>query len=118
MDKIISEIKRQVNLHLSMWSILATDEQVNDIIESVINGNSAFQLIYTDRKIDNRLRLYSLFEFKVLKREDIKLEIGKYGNNLFSYDGGKRFQWREEETLLIDIDKIRDLKLNQILTNG
>lgn len=113
MSNIIFEIKRQVELHLSMWRILSTDDQIIEIVESVISGNSAFQLIYTTHEINPGV--YSLIEFKTLKREDVKLEIGKYGNNLFSYDGGKRFQWKEDETLLIDIDIIRELKLNQIL---
>jgi hypothetical protein len=37
------------------------------------------------------------------------------GGTIYSYDGGKRYQWFESETLLIDLKLLREYKLNEIL---
>ena len=34
---------------------------------------------------------------------------------VFHYDGGKRFQWFETETLILNPSIIREMKLNQII---
>ena len=47
---------------------------------------------------------------KIVFREETDITSAAY-----SYDGGKRFQWFETETLLLDASLIREIKLNQIL---
>ena len=38
-----------------------------------------------------------------------------YGQKLWSYDGVEKFQYSSDETLKLDIQKIRELKLDNIL---
>ncbi len=105
-----SEINSQVISHLIKYGLYVgvTKELPKQIANSVLSGNYAFQLIYDDT--------YQVIEWKALDRNlvcsimDITLT-----ENIFSYDGGKRFQWSERETLLIDMRVIREYKLNNIL---
>lgn len=43
------------------------------------------------------------------------LSDAHYGQKLWSYDGGKNFKYSSIETLKLDIQKIRELKLDKIL---
>lgn len=105
-----SEIKSQIFDHLNKFGLTSNvnfSTIVDDIIISVTNGNTAFQLIYDET--------FTLIDWKVLNRYLIKSLPGVSGGLIFSYDGGKRYQWSKEETLLIDMRLIREYKLNEIL---
>jgi len=101
-----SEIKSQVINHLNRFDIFSS-RVVDDIVNSVIDGNFAFQLIYDDTS--------TLIEWRVLDWNLVKQRPDTNGGLIFSHDGGKRYQWFESETLLIDMRIIRELKLNNIL---
>lgn len=101
-----SEIRSQILNHLNRYDI-APNHFVEDIIESVLVGNSAFQIIYDDYS--------SIISWKVIDRLFIKSLPGVDGGTIFSYDGGKRYQWSEGETLIIDMRLLREYKLNEIL---
>lgn len=105
-----SEIRSQIVKHLNEFSLTTNvnfSTIVDDIINSVTKGNTAFQLIYDET--------FTLIDWKVLNRYLIKSLPGVSGELIFSYDGGKRYQWSKEETFLIDMRLIRECKLNEIL---
>jgi hypothetical protein len=87
------------------------EKDIDEMVEAVLNGTYAFQIIYSDME-DN----YSFYSFiprdyrKIVFREETDQTSAAY-----SYDGGKRFQWFETETLLLDSSIIREMKLNQII---
>ena len=101
-----SEIRTQIVNHLNRYDIVS-NHIVDEIIDSVLAGNSAFQIIYDDD--------FSITSWTILDRVLIKSMPGIDGGTIYSYDGGKRYQWFESETLLIDLRLIREYKLNEIL---
>lgn len=107
---IRTEIKNQIINHLNKFDLTSNinfSTIVDDIINFVTEGNTAFQLIYDET--------FALIDCKVLDRYQIKSLPGVNGELIFSYDGGKRYQWSKEETFLIDMRLIREYKLNEIL---
>lgn len=77
------------------------------IINKVLSGIFAFRLIYDEYG--------ELLEVIDLDWRLIKLSNHITGETIISIDGGKRYQWSYNEILLIDIDTIRDWKINSIL---
>jgi hypothetical protein len=111
-------LHREIKSHLDRWSILYDSKQMDSIIELVIGGCSAFQLIYSDfnSTVFSKEKYLCLAEVKPLDRGKIKKRYDTITQSLiFSYDDGVRYQWFEKETLLIDISLIRDLKIENIL---
>jgi hypothetical protein len=100
-----SEIRTQIVNHLNRYDIVS-NHVGDDIIDSVLAGNSAFQIIHDD---------FSITSWTILDRSLIKSMPGIDGGTIYSYDGGKRYQWFESETLLIDLKLLREYKLNEIL---
>ncbi len=105
-----TEIESQITNHLTKHGLYAgvVKDFSKHLVNSVLSGNYAFQLIYGGD--------YRVEEWKVLDRNLVCSTMGPtLTEKVFSYDGGKRFQWSEQETLLIDMRIIRELKLNTIL---
>lgn len=90
-----------VRYNLKFW------EKSSEIIKYVKEGVYAFQIIYNENS-----------EVILIKPLDctkvIQIDI-HCAQNLWSYDGGKQFKYTSKETLKLDIQKIRELKLSQLL---
>ncbi len=86
------------------------------MVEEALKGTYAFQIIYSNIDYEDRMFNYSLYSFikldhsKIVFREETEQTSATY-----SYDGGKRFQWFDTETLLLDPSIIREIKLNKII---
>ena len=94
--------------------MLIHKKDIDEMVDEALKGTYAFQLIYNDMKdTEFDCSFYSFIPIdyrKIVFREETDQTSAAY-----SYDGGKRFQWFETETLLLDASIIREIKLNQII---
>ena len=101
--------------HFAKYHIWISKPDVERIYDNVINNQVyAFQIIYNDcpvQKIGSRVIRYV---FKEHKNLDHKLLVNDEDLEMWSYDGGKRFQWSEAETLAFDLSFIRNQKLDEL----
>ena len=95
-------IKAEVNYHKVRYNLQFSDEKTSEILQYIKEGVYAFQLIYDENQ--QVILVKPLDWTKVLSTLDC-----------WSYDGGKNFKYSSIETLKIDIQKIRELKLEEIL---
>lgn len=111
----ISEyIRSEINKHLKKYKMHASNEDIDEMVTETLNGTYAFQLIYVD--VYNELNDYKLHSFIPIDYKKIVVkEESQYNARVYSYDGGKRFQWFERETLIFDVSTIRNIKLNKII---
>jgi hypothetical protein len=80
---------------------------LDDMISEVLNGVYAFNLLYNDN--------YQIISFNVIDYKKVLFKPASgYLNSTYSYDNGKRYQWFEKETLLIDASLIRNFKLKEL----
>jgi len=113
--EIIDYIRSEISKHMNKYSIRVHKNDIEEMIEEVLKGTYAFQIIYNT--LNDKNFAYSLHSFipinhrKIVFRRDE--EESYYAG--YSYDGGKRFQWTEMETLVIDSSIIREIKINQII---
>ena len=104
---MIEVIKSELDLHKVRYGLSFSDKVTDEIISYVKGGVYAFQLIY-DKK--NEVTLVKKLDWtKVVQNLDFSLTLWSYG--------GGRFQYSSRETLKIDIQKIRELKLEKIFTH-
>jgi hypothetical protein len=96
-------IKAEVNYHKVRYNLQFSDEKTSEILQYVKEGVYAFQLIYNENQ--QVILVKPLDWTKVLSTLDC-----------WSYDGGKNFKYSLIETLKIDVVKIRELKLEEILS--
>ena len=96
-------IKAEVNYHKVRYNLQFSDEKTSEILQYVKEGVYAFQLIYNENQ--QVILVKPLDWTKVLSTLDC-----------WSYDGGKNFKYSSIETLKIDVVKIRELKLEEILS--
>lgn len=109
--KGIKEVIKEIvvkELHERGFNIFTDNfkEKADLIVDKVLSGTFAFQLIYDDN-----------FEIESVYDLDWRLVKSNQDQNpsyRFSIDGGKRYQWSYNEILLISVDLIRDLKINNI----
>jgi hypothetical protein len=105
-------IKAELDLHKVRHDLSSSDEITDEIISYVKRGIYAFQLIYDDWKKTNNIILVKPLDWtKVVQNLDFSL-------TLWSYDGGEKFQFSSIETLKFNIQKIRDLKLEEIFNEA
>lgn len=107
MSELENYIEGQVRSHLVRWEIDATELQVERIVSSVLSGDSVFNLIYDE---NGSLLIHSAIDASMVV---FRPGDGYYVNS-YSYDGGRRFQWYEKETLVIDRAGVREVKLSGI----
>jgi hypothetical protein len=113
-------IRGEITRHLEIYKISYRNEQIDEMVESVLAGTGAFQIIF-EQVIDpfgeDGVERYFLERWKSLDRK-LVLKIGQiYGTTMhftYSYDGGKRYQWSEMETILIDLEALREIKLKNL----
>ena len=96
-------IESEVNYHKVRYNLQFSDEKTSEIRKYVKEGVYAFQLIYNENQ--QVILVKPLDWTKVLSTLDC-----------WSYDGGKNFKYSSIETLKIDVVKIRELKLEEILS--
>ena len=96
-------IKAEVNYHKVRYNLQFSDEKTSEILNYIKEGFYAFQLIYNENQ--QVVLVKPLDWTKVLSTLDC-----------WSYDGGKQFKYSSIETLKIDVVKIRELKLEEILS--
>ena len=105
-------IKAELDLHKVRYDLSFSDKVTDEIISYVKGGIYAFQLIYDDWKKANNIILVKPLDWtKVVQNLDFSL-------TLWSYDGGEKFQFSSIETLKFNIQKIRDLKLEEIFNEA
>ena len=91
-----------INKHIVRYNLLFGFVISSEIHKYVKEGVYAFQLIYNENQ--QVILIKPLDWTKVLSTLDC-----------WSYDGGKNFKYSSIETLKLDIQKIRELKLDKIL---
>ena len=91
-----------INKHIVRYNLLFGFVISSEIRKYVKEGVYAFQLIYNENQ--QVILVKPLDWTKVLSTLDC-----------WSYDGGKNFKYSSPETLKLDIQKIRELKLDKIL---
>jgi hypothetical protein len=111
---MIEVIKSELDLHKVRYDLSFSDKVTDEIISYVKRGVYAFQLIYDEK---NEVTLVKKLDWtKVVQNLDFSAVPPCLSLTLWSYGGG-RFQYSSRETLKIDIQKIRELKLEKIFTN-
>jgi len=112
--EISKYIRKEITKHMDKHRMLIHKKDIDEMVEEALKGTYAFQLIYNDMKdTEFDCSFYSFIPIdhrKIVFREETDQTSAAY-----SYDGGKRFQWFETETLLLDASIIREIKLNQII---
>jgi hypothetical protein len=109
-------IRTEISNHMQKHRVMVLKSDIEEMVEEALKGTYAFQIIYSDIDSEDRMFSYSLYSFikldhsKIVFREETEQTSAAY-----SYDGGKRFQWFETETLLLNPSIIREMKLNKII---
>ena len=113
-------IRGEITTHLGVHNITYQDQQIDEIVEAALSGTGAFQIIFEqvfDPFCEDGDERYFLERWKPLDRSLI-MKTGKlYGTTMYftySYDGGKRYQWSEMETIVIDQAALREIKLGEL----
>jgi len=103
-------IKAELNYHKVRYNLQFSDEKTSEILQYVKEGVYAFQFIYNENQ--EVILVKPLDWTKVIQNRSSDRH---WGQNLWSYDGGKQFKYSLIETLKLDIQKIRDIKLEKVL---
>ncbi len=106
-------IKNIIDGHQNKWGVFF-DSEIRSIIYNEINsGIYAFQTIYNPStyKDDYKVKEIITLDYNLCIHESSMNPKGK----MWSYDGGKRYQWSEWETLIFDPSMIRNIKLEEVL---
>jgi len=113
----ISEyIRNEITSHMQKHSVMVLKSDIEEMVEEAMKGTYAFQIIYSDINSVDRMFSYSFYSFIKLDHSKIVFqEETEQTSAVYSYDGGKRFQWFETETLILNPSIIREMKLNQII---
>ena len=96
-------IKAELNYHKVRYNLRFSDEKTSEILNYIKEGVYAFQLIYNENQ--------EVFLVKPLDWTKVLSTL-----DCWSYDGGKHFKYSSIETLKIDVVKLRELKLEEILS--
>lgn len=94
-------IRKKINEHMSDHDLTISNELLDDMLNS---GSFAFRLLYD--------MYYHVDEYQLLNPNDLVYKEGKY--NVWSIDGGVRFQWFPREILSINLDEYRENVLESL----
>ena len=114
--EIAEYIRNEITNHMQKHRVMVLKSDIEEMVEEALKGTYAFQIIYNNIDSEDGIFNYSFYSFitidyrKIVFRSETEQTSAAY-----SYDGGKRFQWFETETLLLDSSIIREMKLNQII---
>ena len=119
--EISQYIRNEITNHMQKHRVMVLKSDIEEMVEEALKGTYAFQIIYNNIDSEDGMFNYSLYSFipidyrKIVFREETDQTSAAYSSAAYSYDGGKRFQWFEKETLLLDSSIIREMKINQII---
>jgi hypothetical protein len=115
MEDAIEWIRQEILDHMERHRIMAYPETVDKMAAAAAKGCYAFNIVYMDIGRDPDYESI-LSTFSELDHSQIRVRVATADTDLaFSYDGGKRFQWFDKETIYIDPAKVRDIKISQII---
>jgi hypothetical protein len=109
-------IRGEITRHLDIHKITYREAQIFEMVQSVLVGTGAFHIIFDqvyDPFCEDGDEIYFLEKWSPLDRSLIRETTTAFGT-MYSYDGGKRYQWSEVETILIDQAALRDIKINEL----
>jgi len=109
-------IRGEITTHLGVHNITYQDQQIDEIVEAALSGTGAFQIIFEqvfDPFCEDGDERYFLERCRPLDRSLIRETTTQFGT-MYSYDGGKRYQWSEMETIVIDQAALREIKLGDL----
>jgi hypothetical protein len=107
-------IRQEILYHMERHRIMAYPEIVEEMVQASMKGCYAFNIVYLDIGDPDYESILS--SFGELDHSQIRVRVATADTDLaFSYDGGKRFQWFDKETIYIDPAKVRDIKISQII---
>ena len=104
-DKLKTYISDYIEFHLESHRLAYKSHQIDDMVDLVLSGVTAFRIIYNS---------YNLLSWNILDHHLLCFIDNDFGR-MYSYDGGKRFQWNETETIVLDKTIMRKIKLDNIL---
>jgi len=107
-------IKETIDKHEKEFGLYFNRASREVIHEAITKGIYAFNVIY---KLGNLVYEIKPLDHKLCVHEDILGSPGRVGN-MWSYDGGQRYQWSEMETLIFDPSVIRNIKLEKVLNDN
>lgn len=114
-----SWVREQILSHLERHRIMPIEDIVESIVDAAAQGCYAFNIRYLN--IGATLTLDPTFESVLNGFEKLDHRLIFYRpatettSAAFSYDGGRRFQWFEPETIFLDPAKVREIKIDQII---
>jgi len=106
-------VNNQIKRHIELYNIKFDDKSISEINNYVKSGVYAFQIIYDNNFFT--ILVKPLDWTKVVQNSFRFHRNIHHVQSLWSYDGGQQFKYSQIETLKLDVELIRDLKLNQIL---
>ena len=112
--EIAEYIRNEIVKHMNKHRMLVRVEDIDEMVGEALGGTYAFQLIYNDMKDAEFDCLFYSF-IPIDHRKIVFREETENASAIYSYDSGKRFQWFETETLILDSSIIREMKINQII---
>ena len=95
-------IRKKIYDHLKKYDLTISNELLDDMLNS---GSFAFRLLYDE--------YHNINEYQLLNPNDLVYKKREY-NDLWSIDGGVRFQWFPREVLSINIDEYREIVLRSL----
>jgi hypothetical protein len=95
-------IRKKIYEHMLDHDLTISNELLDDMLKS---GSFAFRLLYNEYQHVNEYQLLNPNDLVYLNRE--------FGD-LWSIDGGSRFQWFPREVLNIDIEEYRENVLRSL----
>jgi hypothetical protein len=115
--EIAEYIRNEVSNHMQKHRMMVLKSDIEEMVEEALKGTYAFQIIYNNiDSTEDRMFDCSFYSFIKLDHSKIVFrEETEQTSAVYSYDGGKRFQWFDTETLLLNPSIIREMKLNQII---
>ena len=108
-------IRVEITRHLDIHKITYRETQIAEMVQSVLVGTGAFHIIFDqvfDPFCEDGDEIYVLEKCRALDRSLIRETTTQFGT-MYAYDG-KRYQWSEVETILIDQAALRDIKISEL----
>jgi hypothetical protein len=95
-------IRKKIYEHMQDHDLTISNKLLDDMLKS---GSFAFRLLYD--------HYHHVNEYQLLNPNDLVYKKREY-NDLWSIDGGVRFQWFPREILSIDLDEYREIVLRSL----
>ncbi len=105
MEAVERYIRDFISFEMSARRLYGEDFVVGEVMHFVAKGIYAFQLIWGE---DNGVFLVKPLDHSLVRGHETPFGI------MFSYDGTRNAKYSEDETLVLPIDVIRDIKIDSI----